>query len=249
MRIKKEAIIGVGVIALIAVGILTFLGRERDKRRDALAEEIAALNPKDGPPETIEGLRSAIRAYEAKIELHVKDAAQTGVYWKILAYRLQSRGLHGEALQALERAISYNPGDAALHYQTGISAGIVAKSSLNFDGAPVNMTRENYYALSEEGYLRAISLDGSYAPPLYGLGVLYVFELNRPREAVPYLLKRLEISSDVDTMFVLGRAYYMTGSYREAAELYERIIGLTRDPEKQNEARINRQLALDRIYG
>jgi tetratricopeptide (TPR) repeat protein len=249
MKIKKEAVVGVGVIVLIAAGIFTFLGRERDRRRDALAEDIAALNPKNSPPETIEGLRTAIRAYEAKIELHVKDAAQTGVYWKILAYRLQSRGLHGEALDALEHAISYNPEDAALHYQTGISAGIVAKSSLNFEGAPVNMTRDNYYALSEEGYLRAISLDGSYAPPLYGLGVLYVFELNRPREAVPYLLRRLEIGSDVDTMFVLARSYYMLGSYREAAEVYDRIVDFTRDPEKQNEARINRQLALDRIYG
>jgi tetratricopeptide (TPR) repeat protein len=249
MKIKKEAVIGVGVIVLIALGILTFLGRERDKRRDALANDIAALNPKDGPPETIEGLRTAIRAYEAKIELHVKDAAQTGVYWKILAYRLQSRGLHGEALTALEHAISYNPQDAALHYLTGISAGVVAKSTLNFEGAAGNMTRENYYALSEEGYLRAISLDERYVLPLYGLGVLYVFELNRPRDAIPYLLRSLEISPDADTMFVLARSYYMTGSYREAAEVYERIIGFTRDPEKQQEAQINRQLALDRIYG
>jgi tetratricopeptide (TPR) repeat protein len=249
MKIKKEAVIGVGVIVFIALAILVFTGWERNRRRDALAGEIAAIDSKSGTPETIEGLRTAIRAYEAKIELYVKEAAQTGVYWKILAYRLQSRGLHGEALTALEHAISDNPEDATLHYLTGISAGIVAKSSLNFEGSAGSMTRENDYALSEEGYLRAISLDGTYAPPLYGLGVLYVFELNRPREAVPYLLKRLEISSDVDTMFVLARAYYMLGSYREAVELYDRIIGLTRDPEKQNEAQINRQLALDRIYG
>jgi tetratricopeptide (TPR) repeat protein len=249
VKIKKEALIGVGVIALIAAAILIFTGYNRNRQRDALAEEIAALNPGNGPPETIEGLRSAIRAYEAKIALHVKDAAQTGVYWKILAYRLQGRGLHGEALKALEQAVSYAPLDPALHYLTGVSAGAMAKSSLNFEGSAGNMTRENYYALAENGYLRAISLSERYFAPLYGLGVLYAFELGRPGEAVPYLLKGLEIRADVDAMFVLARAYYMTESYREAVEMYERIIGFTGDPEKQQEAQINRQLALDRLYG
>jgi tetratricopeptide (TPR) repeat protein len=249
VKIKREALIGVGVIVLIAAAILVFTGRERNRRRDALAREIAALNPRNGPPETIEGLRTAIRAYEAKIELHLKDAAQTGIYWKILAYRLQDRGLHREALNALERAISYNPLDSALHYLTGISAGVMAKSSLNFEGSPGNMTRENYYALAEEGYLRAISLDERYVAPLYGLGVLYAFELGRPGEAIPYLLRSLEISPNADAMFVLARAYYMIGSYREAAAVYERIIGFTGDAEKRNEAQINRQLALDRLYG
>jgi tetratricopeptide (TPR) repeat protein len=249
MKIKKEAVIGVGVIVLIAAGILVFTGYHRNKQRDTLAAQIAALNPKNGPPETIEGLRTAIRAYEAKIELHVKDAAQTGVYWKILAYRLQSRGLHGEALVALEHAISYNPQDATLHYLTGVSAGVMAKSSLNFGGSPENMTRENYYALAESGYLRAISLDDRYALPLYGLGVLYAFELERPRDAIPYLLRRLEISPDVEAMFVLARSYYMIGSYRDAVTVYERIIDFTQDAEKRNEAQLNRQLAMDRIYG
>jgi tetratricopeptide (TPR) repeat protein len=157
--------------------------------------------------------------------------------------------LHGEALVALEHAISYNPQDAALHYLTGVSAGVVAKSSLNFEGSPGNMTRENYYALAENGYLRAISLDAGYVMPLYGLGVLYAFELDRPRDAIPYLLRRLDISSDVDTMFVLARSYYMTGSYQDAVAVYDRIIGTTRDDEKRIEAQINRQSALDRIYG
>jgi tetratricopeptide (TPR) repeat protein len=249
VKIKKEALIGVGVIVLIAAGILIFTGYERNKRRDTLAAQIAALNPKNGPPETIEGLRTALRAYEAKIEAYVKDAAQTGVYWKILAYRLQARGLHGEALEALEHAISYTPADPALHYLTGVSAGVMAKSALNFEGSPGNMTRENYYALAENGYLRAISLDERYVLPLYGLGVLYVFELDRPREAIPYLTRSLEISPGVDAMFVLARAYYMIGSYRDAVAVYERIIGFTKDEEKRNEAQINRQLALDRIYG
>jgi tetratricopeptide (TPR) repeat protein len=249
MKIKKEAVAGLFIIALIVCLIVGFIGYNRNKNRDTLAGQIAALSPGNGPPETIEGLRTAIKAYEAKIEMQVKDAAQTGVYWKILAYRLQDRGLHREALDALEHAISYTPTDAALHYMAGVSAGIVAKSALNFEGSPGNMTREKYFDLAENGYLRAISLDERYVKPLYGLGLLYTFELGRPREAIPYLQRSLAISPDADTMFVLARSYYMIEAYREAVEVYERIIGFTKDPAKQNEAQINRQRVLDIIYG
>jgi tetratricopeptide (TPR) repeat protein len=138
---------------------------------------------------------------------------------------------------------------AALHYMTGVSAGIVAKSTLNFEGTRSNMSREKYYALAEEGFLRAISLDERYVKPMYGLGVLYTFELGRPREAIPYLQRSLSISPDPDTMFVLARSYYMIEAYREAVEVYDRIIGFTKDPVKQNEAQINRQMVLDIIYG
>jgi tetratricopeptide (TPR) repeat protein len=248
MKIRKEMIIGIFVIALIGTAVIVYTGHQRNKSRDVLASKITALNPRNGPPETIEGLRTAIRAYEAKIDQHVKDAAQTGIYWKILAYRLQDKGLHGEALDALERAIYYNPEDSALHYMVGVSAGIAAKSTLEFAGVREN-SREKYFTLAEEGYLRALSLNERYVKPMYGLGVLYVFELGRPREAIPYLLKNLTISSDVDAMFVLARAYYMIESYREAVAVYEQIITLTKDADKRNEAQLNRQLVLDKIYG
>jgi tetratricopeptide (TPR) repeat protein len=181
--------------------------------------------------------------------MHVKDAAQTGVYWKILAYRLQDKGLHGEALDALERAISYTPTDPALHNMVGVSAGIMAKSALNFEGTRGNLGRDNYFTLAEEGYLRAISLDERYVRPMYGLAVLYTFELGRPQEAIPYLLRCLNISPDADTMFVLARSYYMIEAYQEAVAVYDRLIDFTKDPVKRNEAQINRQIVLDTIYG
>ncbi|GHV32915.1 hypothetical protein AGMMS4952_24190 [Spirochaetia bacterium] len=246
---KKDVVVGLFVIALIIAVVVGLVRYNRYKRVDALAGQISALSSKNGPPETIEGLRTAIKAYEARIEKHLKDAAQTGVYCKILAYRLQDRGLHGEALDALEKGISYTPTDATLHYLVGVSAGFVAKSTLNFEGMPGNMNRAKYYALAEEGFLRAISLDERYVRPLYGLGVLYAFDLDRPREAIPYLQRSLDISPDVDTMFVLARSFYMIESYREAVAVYDRIIGFTKDPVKVEEAQRNRQVVMDRIYG
>jgi tetratricopeptide (TPR) repeat protein len=203
--------------------------------------------PGGGVPGSIEDLRAAISAYEERIEEHVRDAAQTAIYWKILATRLQDKGLHTEALDALERALYYTPDDPSLHYLTGLSAGIVAKS---FYAAVNRQDRERYFALAEAAYLRAIELDSRYARPRYGIGVLYVFELDRPRDAIPHLLRYMEIIiNDVDAMFVLARAYYMTEEYQPAADLYDAIMGLTKDKDKRAEAQNNKQLVLDALYG
>jgi tetratricopeptide (TPR) repeat protein len=199
--------------------------------------------------ETIEGLKNSIAAYEKRIEKHVEDAAKTGTYWKILAVRLQDRGLHGEALNALDHAVYYTPEDPAIHYSIGISAGILAKSLHASPGAG-GRDRGQYFTLAEQAFQRAIELDSRYLRPRYGLGVLYVFELDRPEEAVLHLERCLEISrNDVDTMFVLARAFYMMKRYQEAVDLYDRIITLTRDGKKRIDAQNNRQTALEQIYG
>jgi tetratricopeptide (TPR) repeat protein len=250
MKIRKEIALGIFVLIILASGAAALVGHLRSKDRSVLAGRIAALNPSNGPPETIAGLRTALKAYETRIEQHVKDAAQAGIYWKILAYRLQDKGLHNEALDALERAVYYNPADPALHYMVGISAGVVAKTFLNFSNTSGNSERDRYYTLAETGYLRAITLDDRYGRPRYGLGVLYVFELGRPREAIPHLIRYLEMDrGDVDAMFILARAYYMIEAYRDAVGVYDAIIALTKDGEKRLEAQNNRQLVMDRIYG
>lgn len=240
MRVKKESLIGIVVIALLVTAFCALYSLQRNKERNILAGRITSLG-NGGPPETIEGLRAAIGSYERQQEKYVKDAAQTGVYWKILATRLQDRGLHNEALEALERAVYYVPEDASLFFQTGISAGIAAKSALAFPGAEGE--RERLLALAESAYLRAIELDGNYGRPRYGIGVLYVFELNRPEDAVLHLERYLDIiRNDVDAMFVLARAYYMTGDFRRSIDLYDRIIALTKDENKRMEAENNKSI-------
>jgi tetratricopeptide (TPR) repeat protein len=246
MKLKKEYRKGIVVFLIVVLVIGAFVFFQRYRSWNSLALRISELGPRGNPPQTIEELRNAIARYEARIESHVKDAAQTGLYWKILATRFQDRDLHHEALDALERAVYYYPADASVHYLRGLSAGILAKSTFEFTGTGAR----DYLALSEASYLRAIELDPDYGRPRYGLGVLYVFELNRPQDAVPHLLRFLEISRDnVDAMFVLARAYYALENYREALDLYERIIALARDPAQRGEAENNRQTILDTYYG
>ncbi|GHV67475.1 hypothetical protein AGMMS49928_04550 [Spirochaetia bacterium] len=245
----KETMIGIVLILIIAGGFFALRTYQKTKSRNDLVTRILEVGARsEATPSSIEELRSAIATYEKRIEQHVKDAAQTGVYWKILATRLQDKGLHIEALDALERALHYYPEDEALHYQTGISAGFAAKDSQNFRGDG-DALRSQYYALSESGFLRAIEIDDRYLRPRYSIAVLYIFELDRPAEAIPHLQKYLEISTkDTDSMFLLARAYYMVGNEDESLRYYERIIGITKDPKKRAEAENNRRVIMGQIY-
>ncbi|MDR1636977.1 MAG: tetratricopeptide repeat protein [Treponema sp.] len=251
MKIRKENILGLLVVLILGGGIMGVYFYEKRNTNAALAARMAELSPKGGPPETIEGLRAAIAAYGEAVEAHVRDAAQTGTYWKILATRLADKGMHQDALEALEMALRYNAEDPTIFYLTGVSAGIAAKSSLDFPQPGEQVSRrEGYLGLSERAYLRAIELDKAYAKPRYALGVLYSFELERPGEAIPHLSRYLELMPrDVDGMFVLARAYYMTGQYAEAIDLYDRILVTTRDTKKQEEARNNRDYIRGQVYG
>jgi tetratricopeptide (TPR) repeat protein len=236
-------------IVLVIASLVFLVARDGGRNNRELARRIAELSPRGGPPETIEGLRRAIALYEDQIEKNVREGAQTGVYWKILAIRLADRDMHYDALVALEKAIRFNAQDPVLYNLTGVSAGVVAKSIVGFS-ANAEKEREQYFKLAESSYLRAIELDSTYTKPMYGLGVLYVFELGRPGEAIPYLEQNLRLySSDIPAMFVLARAYAMTGSFQQAIDLYDRIISRTRDQKTKEEALRNIEIIQRAIYG
>jgi tetratricopeptide (TPR) repeat protein len=239
-----------GILVILAIGSITLFIYRSEKTRSHrhLAKRISELSARGGPPETIDGLRSAIALYEAQIELNVKEGAQTGSYWKILAIRLADKGMHRDALDALERAIYYNAEEPILFYLTGVSAGICAKSVVGFS-ANSEKEKEHYYSLSEKSFLRALDLDELYTKPMYGLAVLYVFELDRPQQAIPYLERYLKIQqSDIAAMFILARAYYSIGNYSSAVELYDKIITKSKDQNIKTEAQNNKETVIRMQY-
>ncbi|MDR0441795.1 MAG: tetratricopeptide repeat protein [Treponema sp.] len=248
MNKLKEFVIGILILFIVGMLVRFVYLNESTKSHRHLAKRISELSPRGGPPETIDGLRKAIALYEAQIELNVKEGAQTGSYWKILAIRLADKGMHQDALAALERAIYYNAEEAILYNLTGVSAGIVAKSIVGFS-TNAEKEREHYYRLSENSYLRAMQIDELYLKPMYGLAVLYVFELDRPAEAIPYLERYLKMqTSDISAMFILARAYYLTERFSQAIELYDRIIARTKDAKIKAEAQNNRDIVMRLDY-
>lgn len=249
MKQFKDILLGLFIIAVIGWAI-TYIYRSENKRSNKeLTKRINELSPRGGPPETIDGLKKAIALYEDQIERNVKEGAQTGVYWKILATRLADRGMHNDALEALERAIYFNAEDPILFYLTGVSAANVAKSKIGFSP---NAEREKtqYYTLAENSYLRALELEVTYSRAMYGLAILYVFELDRPEDAIVYLERYIQLQpSNIQAMFVLARAHFMLEDFRQAIEIYDRIISRTKDSKIKEEASINRDIIMGLMYG
>jgi len=248
MKQLKEILLGILVILAVAFLIVFLYTSESTRKNRDLERRIRELSSHGGLPETIDGLRQAIALYEAQIERNVNEGAQTGVYWKILAIRLSDKNMHNDALGALERAIYFNSEETVLYYLTGVSAAHVAKSRVGFS-PNAEKEREHYFKLSEKSYLRALELDVTYTKAMYGLGVLYAFELNQPQDAIVYLERYLQIQpSDISALFVLARAYYMIENFSRAVEIYDRIAARTKDQKIKNEALTNRDIIQGMLY-
>jgi len=250
MKTRKGAVIGISVVVLIILAALITYLHDRHRLRTEFAHYIVEQGTgRWARPDNIASLRRSIAIYERRIAQHVHSAARSATYWKLLGIRLQQRGLHAEALQAFARAIELAPEDPTLHHHTGVSAAITAKSFHLFPGRDIT-ERVQHFNLAEDAFLRAIELDERYLRPRYSLGVLYVFDLDRPDEAIPPLQRVLEISrNDIDTMFVLARAFYMVADFRAAVDLFDRIIILSRDGQTRINAQNNREAAMRRMHG
>ncbi|MDR3303964.1 MAG: tetratricopeptide repeat protein [Treponema sp.] len=228
---NRGIVTGIAVLCVIAAAVVGLYTYQESRTRNDLAKRIVELG-KGGPPVSMDDLREAIGLYEKQIEQHVKDAAQTGVYWKILGTRFQERGLYSQALDAFEHALSFTPEDHSIHYMSGLCAAIVGKS--RYDN-PVEQDR--YFDLAEHAYERAMEIAPDYSRPRYSIAVLYVYELARPEDAIPHLMRYLELSrNNVDGMLLLAAAYYMTGNDNAALELCDRIPSVTKDKGKIAEA-------------
>ena len=153
-------------------------------------------------------------------------------------------------MDALRAAIQYYPSNQNLFYYVGVCAGYMAKSTLDFGEGDYKADRERYLGLAESGYKRALEIQPDYSRAMYGLGVLYTFEMNQPEKAVPLLENFLTIQTkDTSGMFVLARAYYMTGRYDEAVSTYDKIIETTKVEEQKKDAMENKELILASLYG
>ena len=201
-------------------------------------------------PTTVEELKDAIKKYQERVADVQLAQSQVGIWYKILGTRYLDNKMYGEALKCFEEALKYYPDNQNLYYYVGVCAGYMSHATLDFNASGKNEVKYNYLKLAEEAYLRAISIEDRYVRALYGLGVLYVFELDEPEKAVPHLEKALSVDTkNLDTMFVLARAYYSSYEFDKAVEIYDRIIETTKSDDTKKTAEENKRLVLDAAYG
>lgn len=202
-------------------------------------------------PTTKEELEEAIKKYDKRAMDLVSTQAQEGMWYKILGTRYLDQAMYRKAYEAFQKAIMFYPDNANLYYYIAICAGYIANSELDYDasGMAVTAKRSEYLKLSESAYLHALAIQPLYYRAMYGLGVLYVFELDTPDKAIPYLERFLQTQKrDTDAMFVLARAYYQTYQFDKAIVLYDSIVSINPNSQKTAEAKANKKIVLDAQY-
>ncbi len=200
-------------------------------------------------PTTIEELEIAIEKYSERVADIQLANSQVGIWYKILGTRYLDTKMYGEALKCFQEALKYYPDNQNLYYYVGVCAGYMSHAALDFGGSGSTEVKYNYLKLAEEAYKRAITIEDRYVRALYGLGVLYVFELDESDKAIPHLEKALSIDTkNIDAMFVLARAYYSTYEFDKAVQMYDKIINTTKSAETKATAEENKKTVLDVSY-
>ena len=200
-------------------------------------------------PTTIEELKDAIEKYSERVADIQLANSQIGIWYKILGTRYLDTKMYGEALKCFQKALEFYPDNQNLYYYVGVCAGYMSHAAMDFTGSGNHEARYNYLKLAEDAYLRAIEIEDRYVRALYGLGVLYVFELEEPEKAIPHLEKALTIDTkNLDAMFVLARAYYSNYEFEKSADMYDKIIATTKSAETKATAEENKKIVLDAAY-
>ena len=203
-----------------------------------------------GSPTTKEELQEAIKKYQDRVYDMQLAQGQIGIWYKMLGTRYLDSKMYGEALKCFQKAIELYPDNQNLFYWVGVCAGYMAKASLDFEATGATTSqRYNYLRLAESAYLRAIELDERYGRALYGLAIIYIYELGEVEKGIPYLERFLDIEKrNTDAMFRLAEAYYLNYDFDKAADLYDRIISQTKDEKKKALAEQNKKTVLDAAY-
>ncbi|WP_253676873.1 lipopolysaccharide assembly protein LapB [Treponema sp. OMZ 788] len=186
-------------------------------------------------PNTEAELKDAIRKYEKRVDDIMIAEGRVGIWYKILGSRYMDQKMYKKALQAFQSALEYYPENQNLFYQVGLAASLTADNSLDFELTGTDIEKKRYFSLAVSAYTRALEIDPKHSKAVYALSVLYIFELNRPADAIPILEKIAEWEKKpIDHLFLLGAAYYMTGKNEKAIAIYDRIIQISSSAEKKS---------------
>jgi tetratricopeptide (TPR) repeat protein len=220
------------------------IDRGEDTRDQLIEMEGDIYRDQEVSAQRIAEIEEAIGRYRKEVERTVDAAGQVGIYYKMLAIEYMRGGMYGAAYDALKQAIAVHPGNPILFYYSAVCAARMSKAQALAEDA------ERWLEISETLYRRAIDLDPGYSDALYGLSVLYVFELERPEEAEALLETMLIVESrEIEGRFLLAGVYYRLGKPEQALELYKEIESLSEVERKRQDARDNRKRIEDELYG
>ncbi|POR04734.1 hypothetical protein AU468_02665 [Alkalispirochaeta sphaeroplastigenens] len=228
------------VVATVALGGVTLLlsgcPGEKEPELDFLrATEGVEYQGVEVPTERIAELRREVGRYRSKVEEVTEALAREASFQKLLANELMQQGMHGPALEALQRALAIQTDNPVLYYLAAVASARTARAH-RIDGQ-----RREFLELSEALYRDAIALNPRYRAALFGLAVLLSFELDRPADALEYARRTAELETkDPAVRFLLAHVLVRTGNVDEASRIYDDLARTAPATEQRQRAAANR---------
>ncbi len=177
-------------------------------------------------------LKKGIEEYKKEADRTIKAEAEIGIYYRLVGLELMKLSMYEKAFENFKAAIEYYPENEVLFYYSGVALARSAKSVMEEDEQRRMMQKAAVY------YRRAVELRPGYKDALYALSVLYLFELNKPFDALSSLEELLKSDpGNIDALFLKARACAATGNVRDAVDTYNRIIKTAGDSPEAVKAR------------
>jgi tetratricopeptide (TPR) repeat protein len=171
--------------------------------------------------------KAAIAQYGEEVEKTVAAHERVAILAPA-GSEIHGAGIFGEAYEAALKALSFYPTNSGLYYVAGLVCGLPVQD------CPGRVrwwqtTREGWLQASEGAYKESIRLDERNTRSLYGLAVVYSFELENHEAAIPLLERMLGIDTmNMDALFLYARSLYGAGRMQDAVDVYDRIIAGSR---------------------
>jgi tetratricopeptide (TPR) repeat protein len=231
------------LIGVLLVTLCSCEGTRRERLERLLGTEIAEWVGGEVPEDRVTELSQKIVEIEDRLEQTIQDVRDVGVYYRLLGIEYMDDMMFGPALDNFQSALEIYPRNKVLSYYAGLC-------SANLGVAHGNLSRRNeLFERAERHYRYAVSLDGNYVEALYGLSILYVFEMDRPMEALSYVERILmKEPSNIQALFLLARLRVLEGEYEGAVEIYDEIAETAKDPEMVQAAEDNKEGVLGEVY-
>jgi cytochrome c-type biogenesis protein CcmH/NrfG len=229
------------IIFLVCLLALASCSKENEQLAERIVElESPSYEAGSGADARIAELKKDVAELKKSVEEKVRLTDKLGSYYKLLAIAYLDKSMYGEALEALEEAIRIHPEQHGLFIYRAISAARLAKALKS------DVERMEYMKIAEDSYLRAIALEPASTQALYGLAVLYTYELDQPENALPLVDRILRKESrNIDAMFLLAAAHYLMGNTEAALETYDKIIATSNAGTRRDEAKKNKERVLE----
>lgn len=210
-------------VVLLAIFYLTSC----DFSQIRLPSQLQPLDP-NNPHDRLTELQQQVTEHRALLQEAVQAAASLASYNKLLAIEYINHRMYGLALESLEEAIFIEPENEILFYLAGLSSANLAQATL------AHAEQQQLLNDAEQFYLRSIELYPDYADARYALSVLYIFELEAPRAALPQLGHLIEIErANARGYILLGRAHFSMGEFATALQYYQEAEALTQDEDER----------------